>query len=110
MARLLLNATERHWRDHFDIRKWAETNVIRETYFHLIDLALEEFSRDGIDAPDRAVLAMIAIGLTEDDSLVSHCLRKGDIDVDFGLLEDVAAKVLYEAYMRAVEGDTWQRT
>ena len=106
----MLDAEGRRLRDHFRMPRWLNDEAIRRTYFRRIDWALDEFGQDGIDPPDDAVVALIAIGVTQDDGFESHVLARSETNPDWPKLREVCAKVIYEAYIRAVENGTWPET
>jgi hypothetical protein len=107
MARRLLDAQGRRVRDAFKVTRWARHEVIRRVYFRRIDWAIQEFGEDGLNPPDDAVLALVGIGITNDDSFEDHCLKKGEANPEWPLLRQVGARVVYEDYIKAIEDGTW---
>jgi hypothetical protein len=90
--------------------RWIREEARRRTYFARIQWAIEEFGQDGIDPPDECIEAVIAIGITNDDSFESLIFEKSEANPDLRKLREVCAKAFHQDYIRAVEDGSWPET
>jgi hypothetical protein len=101
-TRRFATADQRALVARFKLKHWIEKDYRRDLYFaYAAEARLMLQSVTGTaDPSDAALMRMVGIALSEDDSLTSHVLNRRDVDYDLSEIQLAAAAMICEMQLQ----------
>jgi len=106
MSRRVLTSEQRALQERFKLSEWMNANGVRQRlYFDGVDDAKRVLQ--GITSPnepaDSALMKMVAIMVSEDDSLTNHVLQRNDVDYSWSDLHLATAGMIIERHFQEAD-------
>jgi hypothetical protein len=106
-GRHVLTQPERAMKKQLKLDRWAKNGQRRQDYFELIDLIIEKLTtiKGGVAPGDRAIVGVLAAGMSEDPSITDHVLKRNLADPPWEDINRACAGTMLEGYLRE-KGET----